>query len=88
MLRRWAISSLLLLLPRRFLPSSSSFFLLSAASSEVQNELSDLGVSVYAQEEFEEGVLRQIDQEFTRRNIEQERKFLVKEYSSVKRDIK
>ena len=58
------------------------------ASSDVQNELSGLGVSVYNQDEFEAGVLQQIDQEVTKRNAEQQRKFLIKEYSSVKHEIR
>ncbi len=51
-------------------------------------ELSGLGVSVYTQEEFEEGVMRQLDQEVSRQKAEQDKKFLLKEYGSVKRDIK
>ena len=58
------------------------------ASSDVQNELSGLGVSVYNQDEFEAGVLQQIDREVTKRNAEQQRKFLMKEYSSVKHEIR
>lgn len=58
------------------------------ASGDVQNELSDLGVSVYNQDEFEAGVLQQIDREVTKRNAEQQRKFLMKEYSNVKHEIR
>ena len=58
------------------------------ASSDVQNELSGLGVSVYNQDEFEAGVLQQIDQEVTKRNAEQQQRFLMKEYSSVKHEIR
>jgi len=58
------------------------------ASSDVQNELSDLGVSVYDQDDFEAGVLQQIDREVTKRNAEQQRKFLMKEYSNVKHEIR
>ena len=58
------------------------------ASSDVQNELSGLGVSVYNQDEFEAGVLQQIDREVTKRNAEQQRRFLMKEYSSVKHEIR
>ena len=58
------------------------------ASSDVQNELSGLGVNVYNQDEFEAGVLQQIDREVTKRNAEQQRRFLMKEYSSVKHEIR
>ena len=58
------------------------------ASSDVQNELSGLGVSVYNQDDFEAGVLQQIDREVTKRNAEQQRKFLMKEYSNVKHEIR
>ena len=66
---------------------SLSFFQAEAVSSEVQSELSGLGVSVYNQQEFEAGVLQQIDSEVQRRNAEQDRQFLLKEYSTVKREI-
>lgn len=56
-------------------------------SSDVQNELSGLGVSVYNQLEFEAGVLQQIDSEVQRRNAEQDKKFLLKEYESIKGEI-
>ena len=58
------------------------------ASNDVQGELSGLGVSVYNQDEFEAGVLHQIDKEVNRQNAEQKRKFLLKEYRSVKSEIK
>lgn len=45
-------------------------------------------MSVYNQEEFEAGVLRQIDKEVSRRNAEQKRKFLLKEYSNIRREIR
>ena len=60
----------------------------SLASGEVQNELSGLGVSVYNQDEFEAGVLEQLDREAKRRNAEQQRKFLYKEYSNIKAQIR
>ena len=58
------------------------------ASSDVQQELCGLGVSVYSQEEFEAGVLHQIDQEVGRRNAEQRRKFTLKEYGTVRQEIR
>ena len=57
-------------------------------SSDVQDELSGLGVSVYNQVEFEAGVLKQIDSEVQRRNAEQDRKFLLKDYNHIKGEIK
>ena len=57
-------------------------------ASDVQDELSGLGVSVYNQLEFEAGVLQQIDSEVQRRNAEQDRKFLLKEYENIKGEIK
>lgn len=57
-------------------------------SSDVQSELSELGVNVYNQQEFEAGVLRQIDTEVQRRNVEQDKKFVLKEYNNIKGEIK
>lgn len=57
-------------------------------SDDVQNELSDLGVSVYDQLEFETGVLKQIDTEVQRMTAEQDKQFLLKEYDSIKGEIK
>lgn len=65
---------------------SCDLFGVAVCSSEVQNELSGLGVSVYNQLEFEAGVLQQIDSEVQRRNAEQDRKFLRKEYENVQRE--
>lgn len=61
---------------------------IGAGSSDVQDELSGLGVNVYNQQEFEAGVLKQIDSEVQRRNAEQDKKFLLKEYGSIKGEIK
>ena len=58
------------------------------ASGEVQDELSGLGVSVYNQDEFEAGVLEQLDKEAKKRNAEQQKKFLLKEYSNIKAQIR
>ena len=43
---------------------------------------------MYSQEEFEAGVLQQIDQEVGRRNAEQQRKFTLKEYGTVRQEIR
>ena len=50
--------------------------------------MSGLGVSVYNQDDFEAGVLEQLDKEVQKRNAEQQRKFLLKEYSNIKAQIK
>lgn len=63
-------------------------FLFHIASSDIQSELGKLGVSIYNQEDLEEGVLRQIDEEVQRRNAEQTKAFLVKDYQLIKSDIK
>lgn len=62
--------------------------LLGVCSSDVQSELSGLGVSVYNQQEFEAGVLKQIDTEVQRRHAEQDKKFLLKEHHNVKGEIR
>lgn len=61
---------------------------IASSGSDVQSELSELGVSVYNQDEFEAGVLQQIDQEVSKRNAEQQKKFLLKEYNRVKHEIR
>ena len=43
-------------------------------------------MSVFDQGTFEEGVMRQLDEEVSRRTAEQQRKFLVEEYSRVKQE--
>ena len=60
----------------------------SVVSGGVGDELSGLGVSVYNQDDFEAGVLHQLDKEAKKRNAEQKRKFLLKEYSSIKGQIR
>ena len=60
----------------------------SSASGTVDDELSGLGVSVYNQDDFEAGVMEQLDKEVQKRNAEQKKKFLLKEYSNIKGDIR
>ena len=43
---------------------------------------------MYNQEDFEAGVLKQLDQEAGRRNAEQRRRFLLKEHGTVKQEIR
>lgn len=50
--------------------------------------MSGLGVSVYNQNDFEAGVLEQLDKEVQKRNAEQQRKFLLKDYSNIKAQMK
>ena len=68
--------------------SESSSILFLASGGDVQNELEGLGVSVFDQGTFEEGVMKQLDEEVSRRTAEQRRKFLMEEYSRVKQEGK
>ena len=43
-------------------------------------------MSVFDQGTFEEGVMQQLDKEVARRTHEQQRKFLLQEYSRVKQE--
>ena len=54
----------------------------------MQSELEGLGVSVFDQGTFEEGVMKQLDREVSRRAAEQRKKFLVREYSQVQLEKK
>ena len=45
-------------------------------------------MSVFDQGTFEEGVMKQFDEEVTRQNAEQRKKFLVQEYAQVKQEKK
>ncbi|CAI8047345.1 hypothetical protein GBAR_LOCUS26163 [Geodia barretti] len=58
----------------------------TASGGEVENELEGLGVSVFDQGTFEEGVMKQLDEVVTRRAAEQRRKFLVKNYAQVQQE--
>ena len=53
-----------------------------------ESELSALGVSVYSQEEFEEGVMRKLDEEVTRKTNQQMHQFAEKELAAVQRAIR
>ena len=59
-----------------------------AADPDTSHELRELGISVYDQDDFEMGVMRQLDEEAARQNVEQQRKFLSKELDGIKRDIR
>ncbi len=41
---------------------------------------------MYDQGTFEEGVMKQLDEEVSRQTAEQQRKFLIEEYSQVKQE--
>lgn len=51
-------------------------------------ELAELGVMVRDREEFEDGLMRQLDREAAKRNIEQQKKFTEKELVDVRKEIK
>ena len=51
-------------------------------------ELAELGVTVRDREEFEDGLMKQLDREAAKRNIEQQKKFTEKELVDVKKEIK
>lgn len=55
---------------------------------DIHNELEGLGVNVFDQGTFEEGVMKQLDEEVSRRTAEQQQKFLMKEYYQVKQERK
>lgn len=59
-----------------------------ASSGDIQNGLEGLGVSVFDQGTFEEGVMKQLDEEVSRRTVEQQRRFLMEEYSRVRQERK
>lgn len=68
---------------------SEVFYILSIASGgDVQNELEGLGVNVFDQGTFEEGVMKQLDEEVARHTVKQRQRFLVEEYSRVKQERK
>ena len=60
----------------------------ASGGGEVESELEGLGVSVFDQGTFEEGVMRQLDQEMSRQAAEQRRKFLIQDYSRVQQEKK
>ena len=51
-------------------------------------ELAELGVTVRDREEFEDGLMKQLDREAAKRNIEQQKKFTEKELVDVKKEMK
>lgn len=51
-------------------------------------ELAELGVTVRDREEFEDGLMRQLDREAAKRNIEQQKKFTEKELVDVRKEVK
>ena len=55
---------------------------------DTKNELGFLGISVFNQDDFEEGVMKQLDEESARQNAEQQRKFVEKELKIVRKDIR
>ena len=59
-----------------------------ASGGDVQNELEGLGVNVFDQGTFEEGVMKQLDEEVSRQTVKQRQRFLIEEYSRVKQERK
>jgi len=57
-------------------------------ASEQFAELASLGVTIRDREEFEDGVMRQLDREATKRNVEQLKKFTEKELVDVRKEIR
>lgn len=55
---------------------------------DIHNELEGLGVNAFDQGTFEEGVMKQLDEEVSRRTAEQQQRFLMKEYYQVKQERK
>jgi len=60
----------------------------SEIASEKFAELASLGVTVRDREEFEDGVMKQLDREAAKRNAEQQKKFTEKELVDVRKEIK
>lgn len=72
--------------PKRLLIDSAR--IRQAEDDDTKHELGFLGISVFNQDEFEAGVMRQLDEEATRKNAEQRRRLLEKELKQVKKDIR
>ena len=70
--------------PKRILIDSAR--IKQAEDDDTKHELGFLGVSVFNQDEFEAGVMRQLDEEAARKNVEQRRRFLEKELKQVKKE--
>lgn len=64
--------------------------MMSEQDGEIEQfaELAQLGVTVRDREEFEDGLMRQLDREAAKRNIEQQKKFTEKELVDVRKEIK
>jgi len=64
--------------------------MISEQDEEVEQfaELAELGVTVRDREEFEDGLMRQLDREAAKRNIEQQKKFTEKELVDVRKEIR
>ena len=58
-----------------------------ANDDETRTELGFLGISVFNQDDFEEGVMKQLDEESARQNAEQQKKFAEKDLRIIRKDI-
>ena len=56
--------------------------------SQQASELKNLGVSVYEQEEFEQGVIEQVDKVLEEQEAEILRKSIIKELDSIRDDLR
>ena len=70
--------------PKRILIDSAR--IKQAEDEDTKGELGFLGISVFNQDEFEAGVMRQLDEEAARKNVEQRRRFLEKELKQVNKE--
>lgn len=70
--------------PKRILIDSAR--IKQAEDEDTKDELGFLGISVFNQDEFEAGVMRQLDEEAARKNVEQRRRFLEKELKQVNKE--
>lgn len=70
--------------PKRLLIDSAR--IRQAEDDDTKHELGFLGISVFNQDEFEAGVMRQLDEEAARKNVEQRKRLLEKELKQVKKD--
>lgn len=72
--------------PKRVLIDSAR--IRQAEDDDTKQELGFLGISVFNQDEFEAGVMRQLDEEATRKNVEQSKRFLEKDIKQVNKEIR
>ena len=72
--------------PKRVLINSAR--IKQAEDDDTKQELGFLGISVFNQDEFEAGVMRQLDEEATRKNVEQRKRFIEKDLKQVNKETR